>query len=223
MIVVFDAYGTLWDVGAIEKACAEVVGPGHARKLLDLWRQKQLEYAFLHTVMDRYTAFEQITANALKYALASLSLEISAAAITQLNRAWWTPKAFTDATPTLQALERHTRVILSNGDPAMLAAGVQASGLDPYLEAVLSVAPSRRFKPHPKAYQCISGRFGEAPNTVAFVSSNGWDIAGATSFGFRTIWVNRAERPPEELGVRPSVVVRNLRDLPTTLAHLFKS
>ena len=223
MIVVFDAYGTLWDVGAIEKACAQVVGPEYARDLLDLWRHRQLEYAFLRTVMDRYTAFEEITASALKYALAVLALETPSAAVTKLNRAWWTPEAFADARPTLQAMAGHTRVMLSNGDSAMLTAGVQASGVEPYLEAVLSVATSRRFKPHPAAYQCACDRFGEAPNTVAFVSSNGWDIVGATYFGFRTVWVNRLGLPPEELGVRPDAVVGSLRELPDALSRVFES
>lgn len=220
MIVVFDAYGTLWDVTAIETACAQVVGPEHAQRLLNLWRQKQLEYAFLRTVMDRYTAFEEITARALKYSLTALALEIPSTAVTQLNRAWWTPEAFADARPTLQALDGHTRVILSNGDPAMLAAGVQASGVEPYLEAVLSVASARRFKPHPAAYQCVCNQFGEAPNSMSFVSANGWDIAGATYFGFRTVWVNRLGRPLEELGVRPNAVVGSLGELPAALSQV---
>lgn len=221
MIVVFDAYGTLWDVGAIETACAQVVGPEYARRLLDLWRQKQLEYAFLRTVMDRYTTFEEITASALTYALASLGLEIPATAVSQLNQAWWTPEAFADARPTLQALDGQTRAILSNGDPAMLAAGVHASGVKTYLEAVLSVAPSRRFKPHPAAYQSVCDHFGQVSRTMAFVSSNGWDIAGATHFGFRTVWVNRLGRPREELGVRPGAVIGSLRELPAALPQLF--
>ncbi len=221
MIVVFDAYGTLWDVGAIQKACAQVVGPEYARRLLDLWRRKQLEYAFLRTVMNRYSAFEEITASALTYALASLALEIPATAVTQLNRAWWTPEVFADVRPTLQVLDGQTRVILSNGDPAMLDAGVQASGMEPYLEAVLSVASSRRFKPHPAAYQGVCDRFGEASSMMAFVSSNGWDVAGASYFGFRTVWVNRLGRPPEELGVRPKAIVGSLRELPAALSQVF--
>lgn len=223
MIVVFDAYGTLWDVGAIETACIQVVGSEYAKRLLDLWRQKQLEYAFLRTVMDRYTAFEEITADALVYSLATLALEIPSTAVTELNQAWRTPETFADSIPALQALTGHTRVILSNGDPAMLAAGVQASGVEPYLEAVLSVAPSRRFKPHPAAYQCVCDQFGEPPKTIAFVSSNGWDIAGATYFGFRTIWANRLERPPEELGVRADAVVGSLRELPAALSQIFNA
>lgn len=223
MIVVFDAYGTIWDVGAIEKACAQVVGPDYATRLLDLWRQKQLEYAFLRTAMDHYTAFQEITASALKYALASLALEIPSTAVTQLNRAWWTPEAFSDAVPMLQALAGQTRVILSNGDPGMLTAGVEASGLEPYLEAVLSVAPSRRYKPHPAAYQRVCDHFAVSPDTMVFISSNGWDIAGASHFGFRTVWVNRAGRPPEELGAQPRVVVGSLRELPAALPRVFGS
>ncbi len=223
MIVVFDAYGTLWDVGAIEKACVQVVGPEHAGPLLDVWRRKQLEYAFLRTVMDRYIAFAEITASALAYSLTALGFAIPSAGLTQLTQAWWTPQAFADAVPMLQALAGQTRVILSNGDPGMLTAGVQASGLEPYLEAVLSVAPSRRYKPHPAAYQRVCDHFAVSPDTMVFISSNGWDIAGASHFGFRTVWVNRAGRPPEELGAQPRVVVGSLRELPAALPRVFGS
>lgn len=219
MKIVFDAYGTLWNVSQIEHACGMVVGEKDARPLLDLWRRKQLEYAFLRTVMDRYAPFEQITADALHFALESLRLEVSADSAQDLIQAWYQPEAYRDAGPMLQSLKGHERAILSNGDRVMLSRGVEASKLGEYLEAVLSVASTRRYKPHPDAYQLACNYWKADPQHIVFVSSNGWDVAGASHFGFHTIWVNRSGLPQEGLGARPLAVVASLAELPEALSQ----
>lgn len=210
---VFDAYGTLWDIQAIEEAVARVAGRARSGTVLNLWRQKQLEYAFLRTLMDRYEPFSEVTRQALSHTLAVCELKPSPGEEARLLDAWNHPTPFSDAKPLLQSLAGHRRFILSNGDPAMLDAGVQSSGLAPYLDGVLSVDRVRRYKPHPSTYQLVVDTVGIDPSRVVFVSSNGWDVAGAAHFGFRVIWVNRRGQIPEELSTRPWKVVARLDEI----------
>lgn len=217
MKIVFDAYGTLWNVSQIEHLCGVVVGERDAHPLLDLWRRKQLEYAFLRTIMDRYASFERITTDALQFALESLRLEVNSDASRDLIQAWYQPEAYHDAVPMLQSLKGHERAILSNGDPVMLSRGVEVSTLGEHLEAVLSVASSKRYKPHRDAYQVACNYWKVDAQHIVFVSSNGWDVAGASHFGFRTIWVNRSGLPQEGLGARLLAVVSSLAEIPVAL------
>lgn len=217
MHIVFDAYGTLWNVSRIEEACREEVGVQAAGALLELWRKKQLEYAFLRTVMGRYVPFERVTADALAFALASLQLQVSAEASRRLVEAWSHPEAYADALPLLQRLTGHQRAILSNGDPGMLARGVEATGMGEHLGAVLSVAPQEHYKPHPDAYQLVCDFWNVDPEDIVFVSSNGWDVAGASHFGFQTIWINRSDLPQEGLGAPRVARVSSLAELPSAL------
>lgn len=213
MPIVFDAYGTLWDVTQIAQACEEVAGPGNAGPLLDLWRRKQLEYAWLRTLMHHYASFEQVTTEALQFSLATCQLHPAPQAVQRLVEAWFHPHAYPDALPALGSLQAHSCAILSNGDPEMLRQGVAATGLGDVLAAVLSVAPAGRYKPHPAAYQRACDHWHTDPPHIVFVSSNGWDIAGASHFGFQTVWVNRSGSPPEALGVNPLAVVASLSEL----------
>lgn len=217
MQIVFDAYGTLWNVSQIEETCREEAGVEAASALLELWRKKQLEYAFLRTVMGRYAPFEHVTADALEFALASLKLNVSADASGRLVDAWSHPEAYPDALPVLQRLSGHQRAILSNGDPGMLARGVKATGMGQDLEAVLSVAPQKRYKPHPDAYQLACILWNTSPEHIVFVSSNGWDVAGASHFGFQTVWINRADLPQEGLEAQLVARVSSLAELPSAL------
>lgn len=218
MILVFDAYGTLWDVSQIQNACEAVVGPDQAPALLALWRHKQLEYAFLRTVMNQYTPFMAVTADALTFSLEHIGCTVTASDRRRLLQAWMEPQAFAEALPALSALAGHTRLILSNGDPDMLQAGVARTGLKPCLEDTLSVAPARRFKPHPAAYQLACDHCQATADHVYFISSNGWDIAGSGHFGFHPIWIQRSPGPCEALGVQPHAIIPHLADLPALVA-----
>lgn len=215
MPIVFDAYGTLWDVTKIAHACEEVAGPDLAGPLLDLWRRKQLEYAWLRTVMQRYASFEKVTTDALQFSLAAWQLHPGPAGVQTLVDAWFHPHAYPDALPALRSLQGYACAILSNGDPEMLRQGVLTTGMGDVLAAedVLSVAPSQRYKPHPDAYQLACDHWKTEPTHIVFVSSNGWDIAGASHFGFQTLWVNRSGSPPEALGIKPLGVVGALSEL----------
>jgi 2-haloacid dehalogenase len=214
--VVFDAYGTLFDVQSLVAAC-ERSFPRAGVRFCSLWRSKQLQYTWLRSLMGRYQDFEAITRDAALAAAATLSLEPNAHQLDSLLEAYRHLALFPDVTPALRELSGLRRAILSNGSPGMLGALVQNAGISPFLDEVLSVDQVRVFKPHPAVYQLVCKVFAVPPEDIAFVSSNYWDIAGADAFGFRTYWVNRSASPAEELAAQPTATLRDLGALATAL------
>jgi 2-haloacid dehalogenase len=214
--IVFDAYGTLFDVASAAARHREALGDRHTA-LSRLWRQKQLEYTWLRTLMGRHADFRQVTTDALAYALEALSLP--AELREGLLEIYLRLDAYPDARSTLQRLrERGLRTaILSNGTPAMLAAAVESAALDALLDELLSVESVGLFKPIPAVYQLAVDRLGIETAQIGFVSANGWDAAGAAAFGFRTIWVNREAAPIDRLPGQPLAQIRRLAELPALL------
>ncbi|MGV8985818.1 MAG: haloacid dehalogenase type II [Cypionkella sp.] len=212
--IVFDAYGTLFDVYSVG-ALAEELFPGHGARLSTLWRDKQIEYTRLRTMCDRYVDFWQVTGDALDYACEALGQTLSAPTRERLMGAYATLTAFPENASVLhQMKDLHVPLaILSNGTPQMLEQAIAASGLDGLFAHVLSVDSVRRFKTAPQAYQMAPDAFGCAADEILFVSSNCWDICGATWFGFRTIWLNRHGLPLERLGVAPHRIGTSLGDV----------
>jgi 2-haloacid dehalogenase len=212
-VFVFDAYGTLFDVHAAIASHREAVGPD-ADRLSDLWRIKQLEYTWTLTLADQYVDFWTLTERALDHALSRVPT-VDKALRSRLLAAYRTLDAFTDAAETLQQLKAADRrtAILSNGTPEMLDAAIEAAKLRSMLDAVLSVATVRKYKPRREVYQLVIDAFAVAPADIIFVSSNRWDVMGALTFGFRAAWINRGGAP-EEYGERPpSHVFTDLRRL----------
>jgi 2-haloacid dehalogenase len=191
--------------------------PGEGTSLSQLWRGKQLEYTWLRSLMGRYADFSAITRAALTTACNMLRLELNEAEARRLMDAYLVLKAFPDVMDTLTRLHGRKLAILSNGSPAMLNAVVRHTRLDQLLDAVLSVDALRIFKPHPSVYAYAAERLQAPAGAIGFVSSNFWDVAGATSFGFRTFWVNRAGTAPDDLGFQPAAVLSRLTDLPALL------
>jgi 2-haloacid dehalogenase len=214
--LVFDAYGTLFDVHSVIAEC-ETLFPGKGASLSQLWRGKQLEYTWLRSLMGRYVDFSAVTRAALTTACNMLRLELTEPAAKRLMDAYLVLKAFPDVMDTLTRLHGRKLAILSNGSPAMLNAVVRHAGLDQLLDAVLSVDALRIFKPHPSVYAHAAERLQAPAGAIGFVSSNFWDVAGATSFGFRTFWINRARIAPDDLGCQPAAVLSQLTDLPALL------
>jgi len=210
-VFVFDAYGTLFDVHAAIGRHRAAAGPD-ADRLSELWRAKQLEYTWTLTLAGRYEDFWTLTGRALDFSLARFP-SVDRALKPKLMDAYQRLDAYPDAATTLRDLKARGRktAILSNGSPAMLAAAVAAARLD--LDAVLSVDAVRMFKPHPEVYRLVTDRFAVAPADVIFVSSNRWDVMGATAFGFRTAWINRAKMPDEYADFAPARVLANLTGL----------
>ena len=223
--VLFDAYGTLFDVYSVG-ALAEQLFVGHGAAISQVWRDKQVEYSRLVTTSNHgahYQPFWELTRAALHYAikkvatndlLALTSSEFDSK-VEQLMAQYRHLTAFPENLEVLRALKARGIVtgVLSNGDPAMLAAAVGSAGLAPVLDHVISVDAIRKYKTHPDAYALGPQATGVPAADTVFVSSNGWDALAATWYGFRTLWVNRAGLPFEELGTQPTRTGTSLRDV----------
>ena len=188
---VFDAYGTLFDVHSVMDRCEQIF-PGHGAQLTILWRAKQLEYTWLRTLMGRYEDFAQITRDALVFACRSLSWSPSPDQIDRLMHAYRTLRPFPDTAKALDTLAGTPCAILSNGSSEMLRHVIHSAGFECKFQLVLSVDAVKVFKPHPAAYQLAVSGLGLKANEIAFVSANGWDVAGAKAFGFQACWLNRS-------------------------------
>ena len=210
---VFDAYGTLFDVGSPVRRHAARLGDKSAR-LSELWRAKQLEYSWVLSLAGVYRNFETITGDALDFALASLGIK-DAALRADLLSAWQAPECYEDAAPALARLKSSGAklAILSNGTPAMLESAVTAAQIGQHFDAILSVDRLERYKTDPECYRLATRYFGCNASEISFQSSNRWDIAGAAVFGFHTVWVNRRGAADEYKGFGPDRVVRDLTGL----------
>jgi 2-haloacid dehalogenase len=210
MPCVFDAYGTLFDFHAAVSRHHAAAGPD-AAAFSELWRLKQLEYTWTHTLAGRYCEFWTLTQRALDYCFErfpSVDRKLRA----DLLNAYLKLDAYPDALHVLRELKgRGERTaILTNGSPAMIASAVEAAGLKGCLDAVLSVDLVKMFKPRPEVYALVTKEFSCKPEQVVFVSSNRWDAMGANAFGFRTIWVNRGKAPGEYPDFPPGAMVPDL-------------
>ncbi len=225
LAVLFDAYGTLFDVYSVG-LLAEQLYPGHGEALSLLWRDKQIEYTRLVTTSNHgahYRPFWELTRAALIYSIkrvakddpAALAPATLAARADQLMNQYRHLSAFPENRDVLQALKDRGIVtgILSNGDPEMLGISVRSAGLEGLLDHVISVDPVRKYKTDPAAYALGPQATGLKVSQIAFVSSNSWDALAATWYGYPTLWVNRLGLPFEELGTQPARVGTSLRDV----------
>jgi 2-haloacid dehalogenase len=214
---VFDAYGTLFDVNAAALRCRDALA-GKADALADTWRQKQLQYTWLRSLMGRYVDFRQVTADALDYAFG-----VHGFTDRELRERLLALYMELDAYPEVRGVLGRLRAaglrtgILSNGSPDMLAAAAANAGIAPLLDANLSVDDLGIYKPHPTVYQLATERFALAPERIAFMSSNAWDAAGAATYGFTVVWINRFGQPPERLPDAPAAELASLEGLPGLL------
>ena len=212
--VVFDAYGTLFDVYSIS-TLAEKFFPGRGAAVAELLRIKQIEYSQLRTLCSTYKPFWEVTQDALVFTCKKLQLDLSFDAQNALMGQYARLQAFPENLEVLTQLKARgmKTAILSNGNPQMLEAVVKAAGMQEMFNHVLSVDSVKKFKTAPEAYQMAPDVFGLSAKNMLFVSSNCWDACGATWFGYTTFWVNRANAPLEELGVTPHARGSNLSDV----------
>ena len=212
--VLFDAYGTLFDVYSVG-LLAEQLYPGRGDALALLWRDKQIEYTRLASMSGHYRPFWDLTRAGLRYAVLRLGLQPDSASEDQLMNQYRHLSAFPENREVLEGLrQRGIRAgILSNGDPEMLAVALRSAGLADLIDPVLSADTVRRFKTDAAVYQLGPDALGLPARKILFVSSNGWDALGATWFGYTTLWINRAGLPPEQLDPAPTRTARNLRDV----------
>ena len=219
---VFDAYGTLFDVHSAVGKHAPRLGQ-QADAVSATWRSKQLEYTWLRSLMGRHADFWQVTGDALDFALQQHGIDPGdgqhAGLRDALMQAYLTLSAYPEVAATLASLRQQgiRMAILSNGTPDMLDAAVDNAQLQGIFVAVLSVESVGIYKPDPRVYQLAVDRLDLPREQILFLSSNGWDVSGAKSFGFHTFWVNRAGAPGELLGNEPDAVLNNLAALPQML------
>ena len=226
--LVFDAYGTLYDVQSV-LAKAEALCPGKGEVITQIWRLKQLEYTWLRSLMQEYTDFWEVTGAALDFALRAAGVEPNDAIREPLMENYLHLDPYPEAEAALAALAGHKLAILSNGSPRMLQGLVRNSGLDRWIEAAISVDSVRAYKPHRSCYALVEPALGVPKNEVLFVSSNSFDVAGAKAFGFEVAWIRRSgggapanmfgmlRGRAEELGHAPDHTVSALTDLPELL------
>jgi 2-haloacid dehalogenase len=212
---VFDAYGTLLDVSSAAAACAHPLLAGRAAALSALWREKQLQYTWLRALQSRHADFEQVTGDALDFALETLGIP-DGGLRAHLMDLYLRLKVYPEVPSVLARLKAAGMriAVLSNGSPSMLHAAVAAAGIGELLDLVLSVEEVGVYKPHPKVYQLAVDRLALAPSAICFQSANAWDAHAAAAFGMRVVWCNRQGACTERLPGRPDAEVQSLAQLP---------
>ncbi|HTZ80179.1 MAG TPA: haloacid dehalogenase type II [Stellaceae bacterium] len=214
---VFDAYGTLFDILSASNRCRDALGD-KTEALGALWRTRQLEYSWLRSLMGAHADFWQVTGESLDYAMASLGIE-NPALRERLMQLFRNIEAYADARRVLEALKRAGRpaAILSNGSPEMLDAATRSAGIGALLDHLISIEEAGIYKPHARVYQLVPKRLGLPAERICFVSSNGWDAAGAAHFGFQAVWANRGGLPRERLPGNLAAEIKDLDALPALL------
>jgi 2-haloacid dehalogenase len=235
--IVFDAYGTLYDIQSVA-AVTEEAFPGYGGIITQVWRIKQLEYTWLRSLMRRYQDFSAVTRESLAYTLRCLGLKYDQDAFERIMEKYLHLNLYPDALAALAAMKHRKLAILSNGSPDMLDALARNTGLDRVLDAIISVDAKQIFKPSPDVYSLIESTLKVTPADVLFISSNPWDACGAKSFGLNVAWIERVTPeamalacvesdlvPPltmfwalrtqmDELGFEPDYRIRALSELP---------
>jgi 2-haloacid dehalogenase len=208
--LVFDAYGTLYDVHSVAVR-AETLFPGQGVALSQLWRIKQLEYTWLRSLMGTYVDFNRVTAEALRYALDALKLKTDKAGVQSLLDQYVHLDTFPEVPAALERLKVGRKLaILSNGAPDTLNALVQNSGLATVFDAVLSVDSVKIYKPDMRVYQMAEEKLGVPRGQIGFVSSNCWDAVGAGNYGYTVFWINRTSAPADPHGQQPHHIIGGL-------------
>jgi 2-haloacid dehalogenase len=211
----FDMYGTLVDPLRIWTQLEQYLPESIAVRVAEIWRQKQLEYSFRLTVMERYEDFEQVTRKALEYALAAVNGQLTLEQKQHLMQQYNDLALFPDVQSGLEQLQArgHTMVVFSNGTPAMLRAIMQSAHLEAYFQGFVSVDEIKVYKPSPKTYQLVANRVQRRLEEVRLISSNPFDVIGASNAGMQATWVNRSHGLFDTLGEQPPMVVATLEEL----------
>jgi 2-haloacid dehalogenase len=214
---VFDAYGTLFDYSSAAERCKSALGDDW-QPLADLWRRKQIEYTWLRSLMGRHIDFWHVTGESLDYALQAMKRQDPVLRSTLMQQ-YLNLDAYPEVPEMLRRLKAAgmKTAILSNGSPTMLTAAVSGAKLTALLDDSLSVESVGVYKPHPSVYQLAVDKLGVPATRICFMSSNGWDAAGAAAFGFRVVWVNRGGMPQENLPATPERQIKTLAELPALL------
>ena len=210
--LVFDAYGTLFDIHSVQ-ACCEAFWPGKGAQLSQTWRAKQLEYTWQRSLMGRYVPFSVITGEALEYSCAYLGLVAGQKEKAALMSEYLNLAPYPEVPAALGKLQGHRLAILTNGSPDMIEPLVRNRGMEQTFDAVLSVDEMKIYKPAPQVYQLAVDKLKTPKAEIGFVSSNCWDALGAKSFGFTVYWINRGRAPVDRLGFQPDEIVGGMHEV----------
>jgi 2-haloacid dehalogenase len=211
--LVFDAYGTIFDVHSVVARC-ETLFPGRGTAVSQLWRSKQLEYTWQLSLMRRYQDFAVVTEESLRYVCNAMKLACTEANIASLLEEYLHLATFPEVPAALKRLGGKQLAILSNGSPSMLEPLMKNAGLESTFAAVLSVDSLKVYKPDPRVYELAVKALGVAAKDIGFVSSNCWDACGAKSYGCNVFWINRSGAPVDALGAKPDFLLGNIAELP---------
>jgi len=211
--IAFD-YFVLFNPDSVVSAVDRVF-PGKGRAFTDVWRTRQFEYAWLRSIAGRYVDFSKLTEDAMLYAAKAVQVEPTASQQHELTDAYLHLTPWPDTADALRRLrESGVRIItIANFSPSMLQANADHAGLTTFFDDLISTDANHTYKPDPRAYQLGVDRLRLAKEHIVFAAFGGWDAAGAKSFGYPTVWVNRFNQPSEELGFRPDRTVRDLKGL----------
>lgn len=206
----FDAYGTLFDVNSVVLRAGHGVTGCDLQALSDLWRRKQLESTWLLALMERYEDFEAVTGAALRAAVRELRIEASAPQLKRLMDAYFSPSPFPEVGSALESLAGAPLAILSNGTAKMIDSAVAHGGLTSRFAHLISVDRVKTYKPSPRVYALGPEILGIPAAEILFVSSNGWDAAGAKAYGYQVCRCDRSAAYVDDRGFSPDFTVRGL-------------
>ena len=211
-VIIFDAYGTLFDVNSAAKKCKEKIGDKW-ESFANYWRTTQLEYTWLRSLMKRHKDFWQVTEDSLDKSL--LAFKIDPNMRSELLNLYKILNTFPEVKEVLKNLKekKYKISILSNGTPDLLDALVKSNDLEKMFDDIFSIEEVGIYKPDKKVYDMPIKKYEVAKNEVAFLSANTWDVSGAGNFGFNSIWVNRNKNIFDKLDYIPHNEINNLNEL----------
>lgn len=211
-VIMYDAYGTLFDVTSADKAIAEFY-PQQAKSIGALWRKKQIDYAFIRQMTGTYQPFSETTREALRYALVTETGSEAKDVVDRCMKAYEKLELFPESLEVLKQQKEVKNVIFSNGSRDMLEPLIADSSISEYIDQVISIDDIKQYKPAQAAYQYGLQQFEAARHEISFVSSNTWDVIGAKTFGFKTIWINRGNVPFEKGKIQPDEETSDLKGI----------
>ena len=210
--IIFDAYGTLFDVNSAAEKCKDKIG-AKWEDFANFWRTTQLEYTWLRSLMRRHKDFWQITEDSLDKSMKTFNIETSMK--NELLNLYKVLSPFKEVPETLRKLkERNFKLaILSNGTPSLLNQLVKSNNLDNLFDDLFSIEEVKIYKPDSKVYDLPIKKYEIKKNEVAFLSANTWDVSGGGNYGYQSIWVNRNDNIFDNLDFKPKLEIKNLSRL----------
>ena len=210
--IIFDAYGTLFDVNSAAEICKDKIGD-RWEPFANFWRTTQLEYTWLRSLMRRHKDFWQITEDSLDKSMKAFSIDPEMK--NELLNLYTTLSSYKEVPETLKILKekKFKLAILSNGTPSLLDQLIKSNNLDNLFDDLFSIEDVKIYKPDPKVYDIPIKKYQIEKNEVAFLSANTWDVSGGGNYGYNSIWVNRNKNVFDKLDYTPNFEIRDLSKL----------